>query len=184
MDTMQIEVAVGRAQRGIAQYLEIMAEWPHVNVAESRAFQRKFNAFYRVRQRSADWYGVYYGCMQECKIVQPVPTFDDVLDHLWKSLGRCEASFASKLVATLDPTQPVWDAFVLKNTGVSRPSSTSRDRIAETKAAYRVIRSWYDRFLACDAGTKVIEVFNGQVGEHRKITDLKKVDFVLWQMRS
>lgn len=146
METRNIETAIEQAHKGIAQYLEIMELWPSVNVVQNRDFQRKFNAFYRVRQRPADWYATYYGCMQECRKVLPMPTFDDVLDHLWRTMGRCEPSFSSKLVATLDPHQPVWDTFVLRCTGVKSPTHATKDRVAKVKAAYRELQQWYRYF--------------------------------------
>lgn len=60
MEIRNIETVIDQARKGIAQYLEIMQLWPSVNVAQNRDFQRKFNAFYRVRQRPADWYATYF----------------------------------------------------------------------------------------------------------------------------
>src|SRR5439155_26684006 len=99
-------------------------------------------------------------------------------------LGGCQPTFSSKLVATLDPNQPIWDKFILKNTKTKRPSYTSRNKVTQAKAAYQSIRSGYGQFLGSDEGKLVIPVFNQHVKEHARITDLKKVDFVLWQTRA
>lgn len=182
MEKWQIEEAIKKAQRGISQYLEIMELFPRVNVADNGDFQRKFNSFYRVRQRPAEWYKTYFLSMQQWKASKP--TFDDVLDHLCKSLGRYEPSFSSKLVATIDPEQPIWDAFVLKNTQTKSPSYTSKNKVAQAKAAYQCIQGWYRQFLDSDDGKLVVRVFSQNVKQHARITDLKKVDFVLWQTRA
>ena len=181
MDAQQIELAIRNAQRGIAQYLEIMRILPAVNVAENRDFQRKFNHFYRVRQRPAAWYATYYSALERWK--NNKPGFAEVLDYLHGALGRYEPSFSSKLVATLDPEQPVWDRFVLEHTGVQSPPYTARNKLAQAKAAYVGIQAWYREFLASATGRLVVELFDAQVPEHGRVTDLKKVDFVLWQMR-
>ena len=183
MQPEMIVAAIAKARRGIARYLDIMAQLPTVNVVEDKAFQRRFNAFYRFSQRPATWYQTYYACMQECRTIRPAPTFDDVLDHLGRSLGRYEPSFASKFVATLDPAQPIWDAFVLANTGVKRPSYASKTKVSQAKLAYRAIQDWYARFLASHEGRLLIRIFSDTVDEHDRISDLKKVDFVLWQTR-
>jgi hypothetical protein len=39
----QIEEAIGRAKKGIGQYLEIMDLFSHTDVTGDRYFQRKFN---------------------------------------------------------------------------------------------------------------------------------------------
>ena len=41
--------------------------------------------------------------------------FDVVLDLLHQETNRYEASFASKLIATINPSMPVIDSIVLKN---------------------------------------------------------------------
>jgi hypothetical protein len=182
MEAWQIEEAIKRAEPGICQYLEIMELLPKVNVASDRDFQRRFNRFYRVLKRPPDWYEVYFSFMQQRKAA--VPTFNETLDHLWIVLGRCEPSFYSKLVATLDPAQPIWDAFVLQNTGTKRPSYVSKNKLAEAKAAYQSIRTWYGQFLSSVDDKFVISVFNRKVREYALITDVKKLDFVLWQTRT
>lgn len=182
MNKKQIIEAIKRAERGIGQYLEIMELFPSVNVAKNTNFQRKFKAFYRVRQRPAMWYKIYFSFMQRSK--EDKPTFDRVIDHLNRSLGRYEPSFSSKMVATLDPEQPIWDAFVLKNTNTIAPSYQSRDKLNQAKSAYRTIQDWYREFLDSGDGKRVVRIFNENVKKHAKITNLKKVDFVLWQTRT
>jgi len=182
-DADSVTAAIEKAEPGIRQYLEIMAEFPRVNVAEDREFQRKFNGFYRVRQRPAEWYAAYYGCMEECKHLRPVPTFDEILDHLWLVLARCEASFASKLAATLDPSRPIWDRYVLANLGIRPVTGTGATKVAASKTAYATICAWYGRLLRSDEGAGMVRLFDTRVPEYRWISDVKKVDFVLWQMR-
>ena len=181
MDERQIMEAIREARKGISQYLNIMELFPKVNVAEDSEFQLKFNAYYRVRQRPAEWYAEYFSAMQRWKGSKP--TFADVLDHLNQSLDKYEPSFASKLVATLDPNQPIWDKHVLKNTSTRQPSYTSIHKVEQAKVAYQDIQSWYRQFLCSDDGKLVVSVFDREVPEHGKITSLKKVDFWLWKTR-
>ena len=170
-----------KAEKGIRQYLEIMDLFLKVNVAEDLDFQRRFNYFYRIRQRPHDWYRVYFSHLEKSKEIKP--SFDDVLDELYLLTGRCEPSFSSKFVATLDPEQPVWDKWVLTNTNTRIPSYTSKTKMGEAKVAYRAIQEWYRRFLRSTDGELVVRLFNEMIPEHTEITDLKKVDFVLWQTR-
>jgi hypothetical protein len=181
MNETQIIGAINDARKGICQYLDIMELFHKVDVSGNRDFQRKFNAFYRIRQRSVEWYGEYFSSMQRWKGSKP--TFNDVLDHLNKSLGRYEPSFSSKLLATLDPNYPIWDKFILKNTQTKAPFYTSKHKMEQAKAAYEHILIWYKQFLGSTDGKLVVSVFDRNVSEYTKITDVKKVDFVLWQMR-
>jgi len=178
---LQIVNALSRARTGIARYLNLMDLFPTVNVSADLDFQRQYNGFYKVRQRPSDWYKTYYHIMQDLR--DQKPSFDEVLDLLHSRLGRCEASFASKMVATLDAHRPVWDTWVLKNMRIKPLTAGSPQRFEQAKANYTRIQEWHDRFLASENGRLVVSVFRNMVPQHAKVTDLKKVDFFLWKNR-
>lgn len=182
MNKIQIGKAIDRAEQGIAQYLEIMDLLHRVDVSTDRAFQKKYNAFYKVRQRTADWYRVYYAYLEQQKYLNT--TFSDTLDHLNATLGRYEPSFSSKLVATINPFKAVWDEHVLNNIGLNPPSYQNSNKIREAKSAYLSIEDWYTKFLQSETGKLCVNTFNERVFRYYQITDLKKVDFILWQTRS
>jgi hypothetical protein len=173
--------AIIKAKPGIQKYLALMDQVGKVNVSTDAAFQRAYNGFYRVQRRQPAWYSAYYSLMQELK--GSTPTFGEVLDRIHESTGRYEPSFSSKCVATLNPEKPVWDKFVLSNTNQVAPSYTSRTKIQDAKLRYADIENWYQSFLPSDEGVSWVEQFNKLVPEHHALTDLKKVDFILWQMR-
>jgi len=182
MDETKITTAIEKARKGICQYLEIMRQLPLVDVSRDRAFQRKYNAFYRVRQRPRVWYIEYYTYLESNK--RGKPKFDTVLDHLFLTLGKYEPSFSSKLVATLNPHEPIWDRFVIKNIGEVEPLYTDKNRVAKAKIVYKRIQDWYSKYIVSPEGKLAITTFNRLVAEHESITDVKKVDFILWQTRS
>jgi hypothetical protein len=181
MNRQQIIQAIEKAKRGIAQYIEIMEMVAIVDVSKSPEFQKKYNAFYRVRQRSTEWYKCYYFFMQKSK--NDPPSFNQVIDQLNVSLGRYEPSFSSKLVATLNPEKPIWDAHVINYTGHKAPLYTAGNKIEAAKTVYASIERWYEKFVNSPDGEFCIQVFDDIVCEHEKITDLKKIDFILWQIR-
>ena len=111
MNENQIEEAIKRAKPGIIQYLEIMRLFSQTNVSRDRDFQRKYNSFYRIRQRPPEWYQTYYDYMENLK--GHSATFSEVLGYFKKQLNRYEPSFSSKLVATHCPSKPIWDKYVL-----------------------------------------------------------------------
>ncbi len=181
MEKIKIIEAIEKARKGISQYLEIMALFAGVDVSTDRDFQRKYNAFYRVRQKPEKWYREYFSAMERWKGLKP--GFNEVLDHFKTSLDKYEPSFSSKLVATLNPDQPVWDVNILKNTQIKMPSYSSKKKFQQAKSAYAAIQEWYKKFLVSKDGALILNLFDQQVPEHAKITPLKKVDFVLWQTR-
>jgi hypothetical protein len=182
LEDAAIREAIHNARKGIGQYLWLMRSLNSTNVTENKGFQRKFNAFYRVRQRSTEWYSVYYELLQRYK--NTGASFDETLDTLWKKLGRYEPSFSSKLVATIDPAKPIWDRFVLMNSGLKAPLYTDVRKLAKAKIVYRQIRGWYFTQLQSENGQRILKIFDEEVPEHEEISKLKKLDFVLWQIRT
>ena len=182
MKKEQIEEAITNAQKGIGQYLDIMEEFHSVDVSSSREFQKKYNAFYRVQRRTAEWYETYYGFMEQSKNT-PV-TFAETLDYLNTHLGRYEPSFSSKLAATVNPFVPIWDEHILNNTGISSPAYQSASKVEDAKDAYVLIEQWYIEFLKSDVGRLCVNTFNEKIFRYYEMTDLKKVDFILWQTRA
>ena len=182
MDESLVVAAINKARKGIAQYLEIMDLLPHVDVSRDRTFPRRYNAFYKVRQRPEEWYELYFAYLESGRTC--LPSFDSTIDYILCALGRYEPSFSSKLVATLDPHQPVWDKFVLRNTSQKPPPYGAEDRIGKPKVVYRNIQSWYEQYLPSAEARYVISLFGREVQDHHRVTNLKKIDFVLWQMRA
>jgi len=178
----EIRKAIERARKGIKQYLKIMELFPGIDVSRDKDFQRRFNGFYRIRQRPPEWYERYYWYMQSQK--GQTPTFSDVLRYLHSTLGRYEPSFSSKLVATLNVNAPVWDSFVLGYALIKAPLYTSKTKVDQAEAAYKKLEEWHERHMKSDHGKLIIQTFEEMVPEHSGISDLKKIDFVLWQSRS
>ncbi len=182
MNEAQITEGIANARRGIGQYLEIMRLFAQTNVAQDRYFQTKYNAFYRVRQRSSDWYDEYYRHMEEMK-GQEV-SFSSILRHFQKRLGKYEPSFSSKLLATLNTSFPVWDVHVLSNIGLQAPAYTSPNKYEKAESAYMAIQGWYQSFLCSVEGRLMIGRFDELVEESPAISNIKKIDFILWQTRT
>jgi hypothetical protein len=179
MQKDEVVAAIEQARKGINQYLAIMEMLPLVDVRVDKAFQKQFNAFYRIRQRTEKWYSEYYSFMESSK--NSFVRFEAVLDHIYSILGRYEPSFSSKLAATLDPNEPIWDKYVLRNTGQKAPYYSARDKVERAKKVFENVRKWYTRHLQSTEGKTMIELFNNMVKEHEKITNIKKVDFILWK---
>jgi hypothetical protein len=180
LDQLVIKHALKKAEPGIKKYLNIMNLINKVNVSQSEEFQKAFNGFYRMRQRPPIYYEKFYFFMAENK--ENSPSFEKTLRFIHEELGRVEASFSSKLVATINPDLPIWDTVVLKNLDLKAPAYYRKHRIAETISLYEEIKGWYKNYLETEEGKLLIELFDGQY-PNIGITNIKKVDFVLWQIR-
>ena len=151
-----------------------------VDETNDKEFQRAFNGFYRVRQRPQVFYDTFYSFMEENK--GSAPSFEKTLKYFEKELKRIEPSFSSKLVATINPNLPIWDSVVLDNLQLKPPAYYRKDRIEESIKLYERIVDWYKDYLKDEEGQKMIELFDEEY-PNTGITDIKKIDFVIWQIR-
>ena len=113
IDTKQVESTLSTQSlaKGLEKYLWLINSLHQVNVAEDREYQRRYNGYYKIRQRSVTFYKDYYNYLETKK--KSGTTFEDTLSYLHNTCGSYESSFSSKLVAMIDPTKPVWDQHVI-----------------------------------------------------------------------
>jgi hypothetical protein len=176
MVTDWVKVAIG-----LEQYKWIMNNLRVVNVSNDRNFQKRFNHFYRMRQRTPQFYETFYTKLQTSKDDSNL-TFEQVLDYFWETLSRVEASFSSKLVATVNPDMPVWDKEVLKNLGLKPPLYSDKNRLNKIKKLYNSINEWYKNYLNTEKSKEAISEFDKNFPSSG-VSNIKKIDLILWQTR-
>ncbi len=162
---------------GIGKYRWIMSHVHETDVSTDAEFQKRYNGFYRVRQRSANFYRHYFSCLEENKNNHNL-TFEDVVLDLYQKTGEIHASFGSKLLATVNPDMPIWDQFVLKNLGLRAPYYYEKNRMEKIVRLYDKLCDWYKSEEAKKKQDEFERMFPDE-----ELTDVKKTDFVLWATR-
>jgi hypothetical protein len=109
--------------------------------------------------------------------------FPDALKRINGHTGRIEASFASKLVATLDPSKPVIDRFVLEHFELHLPRRGLSDRERKTNDLYYDLCDKYRVFIQSPTAKMIRDLFDSR-HPNSEVSELKKIDLVLWQIRS
>jgi len=167
---------------GLNKYDLIMSEVFNVDVSKDKSFQRKFNGFYKIRQRPKDFYTTLYKFLEKNKHSQV--SFELILTHFYTEFGSIEASFSSKIAATINPNLPVWDSVILEHLKLKKPGShiPKEERLSRTVALYNSISKFYTDFLKHKLANEMISDFNKQFPE-ANISDIKKIDLILWQSR-
>ena len=176
----RIDEAIPRVKRGLEKYLWIAkqarAQEPFMRDAE---FQKRYIGFYRVRRNQA-WREAYFSVMNRAR--REALEFEDVLRLLHAETGRYEASFASKLVATLNPSKPVIDSVVLENLGLKQPPSYASDRFEQLCILYKTLALRLEEILDSESGKYLVSRFT-QAYPDAEVTSIKMLDLVLWQIR-
>ncbi|QCI13059.1 hypothetical protein E6B08_17525 [Pseudomonas putida] len=176
----QLAVALPKVQPGLRKYsaIQVLVKGD-ITGFKDPILRRSYNGFYRVR-RGQPWQSAYFDLMHQTRIQGH--DFSKVLTALHQATGRYEASFASKLVATLDTTQPVIDSVVLKNLSCKLPAASSPNRVMDIVALHGDLKQNVQSFLATVEGRRLVAQFKASYPSH-VISEEKMVDLVLWQMR-
>lgn len=175
----EIRSAVADLERPIRDYLWLIEQVRGRDVRTDPDFQRRYNHFWRVR-KGATWRAAYYDLLERAKTTDT--DFEAALRAIHERTGRIEASFCSKLVATLDPDRPVVDAFVLRFFGLRLPYAYQDDRIARTIDVYRRVAAGVHAIVRSEAMPEIRAAFAGRYPD-ASLSDVKMVDFVLWRIR-
>ena len=165
---------------GFDKYKQILDMVRKTDVSADPDFQRTFNAFYRVR-RNAEWRRVYYDLFERVKNCDP--SFEYIIRTMYKATGNIEASFSSKMLATINPDKPIWDRYVVQNLCRNMQGKTKEDQLKCAVDLYDQMIRWYDEFLQTENGRNCLTEFNRTLPGYVWMSDVKKIDFYLWSIR-
>jgi hypothetical protein len=177
----QLAQALPKISNPLDQYLELQELVVDFNNSESETkFRRKFGNFYRIRGRDAPWRHAYFDLLVQMR-GKPLD-FRDCLSRLQSATGQVEASFASKLLATLDPTRPVIDKIVLGHLGLKLPYYGA-NRIGKATGVYQSLTDELVAYMNSRPGKHAVAAFR-ECYREAAVTDIKIIDLILWQTRS
>ena len=160
---------------GLDRYAEIMCGDP-----QSESFQRLFNGYYRIR-RNEEWRMVYYDLFVTAK--DRHYSFEQIITALFDATGNVEASFSSKMLATIDDSKPIWDQYVLQNLGLELTGKTQEEKLKNAIKLYDEILRWYDEYLQTDEAQQSIQEFDHWLPHYSWVSNVKKIDCLLWSKR-
>ena len=165
------------------------------NIDTDVDFQKNFTNYYRVR-RDADWLREFYNFFESSKNNKNI-TFEEILrylsnmEHKVKQTAKnptgkaktVEASFASKMLATINPNHPIWDSQVLHSLNIEVDGALCReDKIEECIKIYQKIEKEITTIIASVDGQQCIALFDKVFPSCKGFSDYKKIDFYLWNL--
>ncbi len=166
--------------RALDPYVRIQNTFPEANIAIDEEFQRDFRRFYRLRFPEGAHYQQFFDYFEETRANER--TFEQILDDLQNITGRVEASFASKLLHTIDTLQPIIDSRVLAFIGFSRPQNRDINRrIQRAICLHQLLSDIYAISLADERWAQISEQFDEVLHLDIEISEQKKLDTLIWQ---
>lgn len=165
------------------------------NIAEDMDYQKNFTNYYRVR-RDGGWLQEFYKFFEENKNNKEI-TFEEIIRHLSNvehkvkqtsknPTGKAktvEASFASKMLATINPNHPIWDSRVLRCLNIKIDDTLDYDsKINKCINVYQQIEDDIAAFVETTEGKQCIELFDVTFPSCVDFSSYKKVDFYLWNL--
>ena len=185
----QVTKALPKIKEGLAKYNYLIC---NVHKPGDSEFQQVYRDFFKFRGALAKKANSskYFKYMQECMKKKNLK-IEEVLKRLYGDCGVVTPSFASKLLSMVNPDMPVLDSVVRKNLRELENldiklawHSKPEERIKRGIAAYEEIRKWYENHFKTGKAKEWIKLFDEEYRESKnKITDVKKIDLILWQIR-
>lgn len=155
---------------GLDKYQYIMNNVRRVNISTNADFQRTFNGLYIVR-RNEDWRDIYY------------KLFEEIITYLYKYTGNIEPSFSSKMLATIIPSKPIWDQYVVQKLNMKLGGKSKEEKLENAIVLYDNIEKWYEDYLLTSKARECIETFDQLLPDYKHISNIKKIDSILWSIR-
>ena len=180
--------------KGLCDYDFIMAEWP----SQSEDFEDVYYGFYlKARWAVMNLSGNKRPYFEKLYSLDS-PDLMQILDELKENMdaGSYEFSLGTKLLHTRYPNNPIYDSKVLaylsseENVdfwwhhspalrGAARGLS-EREKIAHDWAK---LNAWYASFLPSERGQQWIRWFDSNFPSSARISNVKKIDFIIFATR-
>ncbi len=198
LNTKNMNMVITRLNhKKLNQYFYLQDSLLKCNVEKNNKYQATFRSYYRMRwpldgfpkdcpikliskTSHKNLYGIFFEILEREKYNNNNILFYSVLEEFYNITGRYEASFCSKLVATINPKLPVWDTNVLKNLGLKRIGYGRKLNIYNNK--YLEIKTCIDNTIYKNCSKQWQILFDNNFPKFNGFTDVKKLDLFLWQL--
>lgn len=170
---------------GHEKYLDIMRmiNDQTIDVSANEEFQRIYKGYYFPAQITSEFTTPYFKYMQESR--SQIPSFREAINHIYGFSRQVHYSFASKLIHTINPQNPVLDKHILRLMGFQLVDSGKKEkRIDYYCSVFKIISTEYSSYENMEFMQEAINEFNSLFPKYREISYSKKVDMLLFRLRN
>ena len=174
-------------QESIDVYIFLHREAQKGDVAQDNVFQFVFRSFYRLDSAGLGpkikkkYFRLLGKKCQDLKII--LEKLHEI--KTLRNLNTVQFSFATKLLHTLDPRNPIYDSKVALATHIHTGGNTPESRIQSCMEKYEELRQIHATLLKNVGIQRVISRFRNKFKvSSQVIPNVKIVDFLLWSLGS
>lgn len=169
--------------KAMEKYKCIMGQVYKIDVTQDTAFQKMFCDFYQLRRFYSDTFKTrYLDVLQKMKHKDNL-SFKEVFECVMEIKNTREMSFSSKLIHTVDPKYPIWDSIVTEQHFKMKKPYVKDNVVEKFSERYDEYVEKFYKYMESSEGAEVIRLFDIEYPESG-ITNVKIIDFVLWQDRN
>lgn len=169
-------------QNGLQSYKFIMERLHRTDVSADKEFQVAFRNFYQMGRFYSDEFARHYFRLMEQMKDSRNMSFKMALERIKHIQNTYEMSFSSKMMHTINPFHPIWDSVVTKkHFGISAPY-VKKNREEACCNRYDMYEDRFHDYMASEEGMQIIHLFD-EYFPNSGVTNIKKIDFALWQDR-
>ena len=176
-------------KKGLLDYQFIMKYW----TTNSVDFQEVFYEFYlkaRWSVMSKPENSIPY--FEKLQTIGAKSNLIDIILDLQKDMAKqtLEFSLCSKMLHTTNPSSPIYDSkvrvYLSTQEGVdfwwhmNGRAKTALSEIDKIKHDWNALCDWYSSFLSSKRGGEWISWFDSNFPEYNRISNVKKVDFIIF----
>ena len=108
----------------------------------------------------------------------------DYIDQIEKAPGGLfNAPHTPVYPDYLIPDKPIWDQYVRQNLGLELTGKTQEEKLKNAIFLYGAIEKWYLDYLTTAEAQENLKAFDLLLPEYKWISDVKKIDCLLWSKR-
>lgn len=173
-------------------YAQIMNKVQTANVSVEKNFKYTFCKYYGLNGfTDLSFQNDFFDYMERIKSNNPLPSYRDVMEQLWKRTKRVDYSFSSKLLHTLDPGSPILDRHVLRLLGFEKKDSGKPEsRIDYYSDVYETVKAEYAQIteaLKNGCTSKICNALRALDSKYPKgsyLSTARKIDCLLFRLRN
>jgi hypothetical protein len=149
-------------------------------LAKITEYQRKFNRFYRLRQKPKKFYVQFYSLMEQAAKNPASAKLEDLLTSMELATEEVHLSFCSKLLSTAREHEVIFDKLVASAFGVPTGVLPREGRIGEALRRHNCLAFHMQAVVARDTWAETEGAFDAEFPEAQSLSPLRKADLMIW----